>query len=282
MKIFIKNLDVSEDIVFRELPKIKVIGISKTGFKTVKNRTFTFITVKELYLTENDINDIDDQAFREDLLILNLRCNQLEQIRPQWFQNVSTLKELQIEANKLTVIPENLFKNFSSLTKISLNLNRIHTIAPGAFSGRSSFAWISLGYNSLKVLPSAVFQSGNITTTSLELQFNNLTFLSKDLVSKIRVTGTTNIDGNPWKCSCYMEHIVPWITWELYGAQDEGWPQDRQGEPRCVVPKESICTASIDEEVIEYFQEHSSPPKIDTKKFCNCLDEDEYYNCLYG
>lgn len=88
-------------------------------------------------------------------------------------------------------------------------------------------------------------------------------------MSRLHVVNAPQIDGNPWQCSCYYDHIIKWINWQGYGNITN---KDRPGEPRCVVGNGIFadqCIYTNDEESLQLFFKASSPPPETKKQYCD-------------
>lgn len=108
----------------------------------------------------------------------------------------------------------------------------------------------------------------------LDIEFNNLTFLSTELMKKLNLILTPRVEGNPWHCPCW-DMIRQWIPWWTYKITS---PRHKYGEPRCIVSKHPAdeCIQEVDEEMIMHYSKHISSTENNTEGYCKCIEtEDE-------
>lgn len=257
-------------VALRNLPKLEEIDISRNELVYVSTQMFSKVPLKRIWVNNNKIKIIENKSFGKEVNLVSLQCNKLDSIQIEWFQDPSKLDYLDLLGNDIKVLNPGIFKRFLNLNHIDLSFNNIHTIGDGAFQARNHYNLINLAYNQITNIDPDVFLR-RIKIVKLDLRYNELTFLSKNLTDRLVVEHTPLIDGNPWQCLCYLNHIIKWVNWEKYGA-GVSQPKDREGEPRCVNPTNptGTCVEKVDKELIKYYKDNSSPPPNTKEKYCPC------------
>lgn len=257
-------------VVLENLPNIIEADVSRNELSYVSKTMFSNVQVRSLWLNGNKIRTIENGAFGKNITSVSLYCNLLKMFKPEWFQNPSIVTWLELHGNKITHIKENAFKSFPNLKGINLVMNEIYSIGDGAFSGRNIYDEIYLAYNQLTELKPSIF-TGRVRINNFDIRYNNLTFLSTEFLNNTSIGSIHLIDGNPWDCACYLNHITKWVRWDKYG-QNVHHPKDRAGQPRCVSKKDDKykCNEIVEEDLIYYYMDHSTPPINERGKYCSC------------
>lgn len=217
---------------------------------------------QEIYLDNNQIENIENWSFGPSVNTLYLSCNKLKKISSKWFTNTSNLRELDISGNEISFLQKNTFKPFSSLSLIALSHNKIARIGAGAFGNTKTFWILYLNNNKLTKLPVDAFQKGALEIHSMHLQYNSLTYLDAEFIRKTN-TSKARLQGNPWLCACY-EIIKKWNTWDSVE-----YDKDPKGPPVCIPapPNKPDCAPDVDLDVIADY-ERKYPPKENREHFC--------------
>lgn len=187
-------------------------------------------------------------------------CNNLKTFDPNWFKNLSSLEELNLGGNLLTKIPVNLFKPMKNLNSIIINYNDISSIGEGAFANRNSFKFLYLEHNNLPELKPNVFLSGEIKIKYFAVNNNHLTFLSQDLLDKLSILTSIELDDNPWLCKCW-EMIKNWVPVKIFRDPNQAF---------CVTSLSSseYCVPLVDNELIEHFTSDKDPSHYNKNTYC--------------
>lgn len=250
----------------------------------MKREALGLTPVKEIFLTNNKISNIETKSFGSNVQTLHLSCNKLSFFNPKWFKNVEILKELDLSANQLTTLQENIFKNFTNLETIVLEHNKIATIEVGSFSNRISFRSINLAHNLITELSPNIFENSIIKILNLKIDYNRLSFLSEDFLKKVNKTKAV-IYGNPWKCGCYSS-IKKWSEEEdtqySYNYDYDNSDYEYQYEyvikvkktpkedKRCMEVEDNVCDYKVDlEHIVEY--EKNVTKRTTSEEFCKKL-----------
>lgn len=254
---------------FRNLPKFNYLSLEHNEIIYITKDHFSTVPLVYADLKFNSILRIEYGSFGPLLKHVYLSCNMLTKIEPGWFQNPAKLEVLDLDANRIESLEENALKDFVKLDYIYLMHNGLHTIGDGAFAHKNFISEMWLAFNRLTHFQDEMFREGQLTMEILDVSFNKLSYLPIELMRRLNVSKSPHIDGNPWKCSCYYDHILKWINWDTYGVLTD---RDRPFEPRCVSSRgyaKRHCTYQVDEEAIALFTRESSPPPEDKNVYCH-------------
>lgn len=162
-------------------------------------------TVTGFDLSSNKISCIRSSNFQNlQLLVwLDLKGNSIKEVDRGAFAHLISLKKLNLNGNQLGSLVAGLFDGLQNLTELRVSRNRIKTVAPSALKALASLTFLDISNNALdeKVQPvfqlpnlqelvmagnkMSVFQSGDLTNTSLKLK---LLDLSKNPIRIFRIT----------------------------------------------------------------------------------------------
>lgn len=201
-KLVLRDSEISSisEGAFKNLKRLEVLLLSGNKLKEVLSNTLSNVTVKTLDLSFNKISKIDKHAFSDNLILLNLKKNELTNLQDETFSNLNSLEMLILSKNKLQYLNKNTFKGLSNLSKLDLSKNQIETIEPDTFSNLNEIMFLYLKYNRLSTLSADIFLKDMINLTDLELEQNNLTALSESLFQRMPNLEEISIGGNPWDC----------------------------------------------------------------------------------
>lgn len=201
-KLVLRDSQISSISVgaFKNLKTLEVLLLSGNKITQVLPKTLSDVTVKTLDLSFNKINNIAKHAFSNNLILLNLKKNELQILEDETFSNLQSLEMLILSKNKFQRLNKNTFKGLSNLSKLDLSKNQIETIEPDTFSSLHELMFLYLKYNRLSILSPDIFLKDMINLTDLELEQNNLTALSESLFQRMPNLEEISIGGNPWDC----------------------------------------------------------------------------------
>ncbi|KAH9950582.1 hypothetical protein B0H21DRAFT_500034 [Amylocystis lapponica] len=146
---------MSPDSSISMSPRPAVYSERKASLSSISifGRTFPPLafSLEKLYLGENRLTDdnLHPLALLKELRVLNLSFNDIQEIAPAFFRNLTQLKELYVSGNKLSAIPtEDLFR-LTKLEVLFLNGNKLQTL-PHELSKIASLSAIDVSSNVLK------------------------------------------------------------------------------------------------------------------------------------
>ena len=101
-------------------------------FHKAPNAFTTLWSLRELYLTNCRIQQIDSEIFRNltSLTVLSLGLNSIKIIHEKALQDLQNLRTLQLNSNSISVIEKQLFSRTPNLRYLYLHDNKISTIEP--------------------------------------------------------------------------------------------------------------------------------------------------------
>ena len=128
---------------------------------------------------------------------LGLEVNQISDIQPGTFSDLTRLGALSLGSNKLTEIRGDMWKGLDKLTQLFLDSNQISILEDSAFSSLKSLRQLDLKRNQLTVVTGTMVTTGSLANLILQenqiasirglpranyihLENNNLTSLERD------------------------------------------------------------------------------------------------------
>ena len=192
---FITNIDIGalEDLVqltdlymyYNMLSEIK-FGV----FRGLKNLKMLDLVDNQIYVLESGCFDGLNQ-----LKYLHLALNRLSEMQAGTL-SLANLEWLDIVANNLTNIDPGAFGELSNLSKLLLSENNFTTLHPDAFKGLTNVDEIQLDHNQLQYLPEDIFHNLR-QLRHLNLTSNDLTRIPSKLFLHTTSLETLDLTNNP-------------------------------------------------------------------------------------
>ncbi|XP_071533425.1 uncharacterized protein [Panulirus ornatus] len=152
-----------------------MVDLEKNKLKAVPRALSYLKRLRYLYLPDNNISSIREDAFRsfcETLESLSLSGNQLKAIPREALENCSTIAHLNLGHNNITQILEEDFESWGdNLDTLVLRNNRICSIPPHAFRHTPKLRELSLSFNHIKEISPESFIDILNTLEILEISF---------------------------------------------------------------------------------------------------------------
>lgn len=188
-----RNCTIESDLVkFEQFPMLEYINITKMGFQSLpemknlrtldatKNK-LTFLRRDNfrnsrnlwlLYLNENSISEIDEDAFDDlpHLFTLELSSNNLTHISNKLFSRVTNLCFLILSHNRIASIASNTFDYLSHLYRLDLSFNLIETLDVFTFASLTDLRFLDMAHNKLSTIKLQTFSTLN---NSIELNLSS-------------------------------------------------------------------------------------------------------------
>lgn len=139
--------------------------------------------------------------------VLDLRFNNIAEIRPGSFHSLSNLHTLLLNDNRIKHLLPRTFEGASNLRILYLYKNRLERISPGAFSGLPKLEQLYLHFNHLKEIRKGTFND----LPSLERLFlhsNLLHHLPADAFHNVGPMTRLRLDSNALVCDCNLVWLV--------------------------------------------------------------------------
>lgn len=206
----VRNFGITEiaNDAFKSLTKLEILHIAENDLYEIPTGVFNNLPIRELYLEENGIVDIDPSAFDDmpNLEIINLDYNRIYTISSDWFTNTPNINTLYLGYNLIEEIPEKAFHYMKSsndcdldekdtkCSNIWLEYNVIDYIHPSAFEGLKNVNQLILNNNALYEMTPIY---GDLKINSLSLEYNDIAYVSKEVLKTLQYTNYTYLIGNP-------------------------------------------------------------------------------------
>ncbi|XP_076385365.1 peroxidasin [Megachile rotundata] len=139
--------------------------------------------------------------------VLDLRFNNIAELRPGSFYGLPELHTLLLNDNRLRHLPARIFEGAPKLRILYLYKNRIERISPGAFSGLPKLEQLYLHYNQLREIKKGTFND----LPSLERLFlhsNMLHHVPADAFHNVGPMTRLRLDSNALVCDCNLVWLV--------------------------------------------------------------------------
>lgn len=215
------NITQIETRALENLPALTELRITKNNFYNLTFRAVSCKKLQVLYLNNNNITFVDEEAFMDlpDLRILNMEGNKITVIEAVWFKYTPNLYEIFLSGNKISQINKGTFRYLKGTRNVSdvlqniapniyLENNGIKTIRNGAFEGPGEIYDLFLNNNELETISVDTFR-GLKNVHWLNLMNNKLKCLQEEDYGVLIMANITHLDGNLWECDC-LDKIVEW------------------------------------------------------------------------
>ncbi|RLV62474.1 hypothetical protein DV515_00019275, partial [Chloebia gouldiae] len=247
------RVDLLYQMAFKELKLLEILDLSNNqhyflaeGITQLLSFMKNLAHLKKLMMNDNDISStIDTGMESQSLRILEFRGNRLDALWMDgnarylsFFENLTSLEELDISFNSLNFLPHGVFEKMPpSLKILNLTNNRLKSFIWGNLPSLKNLVTLDLSNNLLTNVPREL---SNCTSSLQELLLRNnrIHMLTKhflrgafelrylDLSSnKIEIIKRSSfpenvinnlkmllLHGNPFKCNCEAVWFVWWIN----------------------------------------------------------------------
>ena len=147
-----------------KVKQLKVLKLNNNLLTYLKKGTLLNLDMtNKLYLEDNQILAIEDDALPRSLTFINLSNNKFDFVDENQFNDMPNLTSINFQNNRISYLPRDAFKNNSKLTSIYLSDNNINWIDDGSFSTVSSeIEILNMERNSLAYVEFGTFSSKSI------------------------------------------------------------------------------------------------------------------------
>lgn len=211
---FVKHLDVIhiegceiadiEPGVFKTLPSVMNLSLSKNFLKHIKDGIFNNVNIQHLDLSHNRLTTIKPSAFNDmpNLTSISLDYNELTSYG-LLLENCPKLSTVSVQYNFVQYLPEGIFKNHLDKTlSVYFSYNKISKIDPDLFDVKE-FKDLYLDHNEIGDLENVLNKIDTLSLNVNDLDCFSDTFLHSELFKVKKVL----LFENPLNCSCYNEII---------------------------------------------------------------------------
>ncbi|XP_070822977.1 toll-like receptor 21 [Chaetodon trifascialis] len=152
----------------------RILSVNSLAFKHTPN-------IKTLKLNINTISFLDQRALEglKRLETLRLDNNLLTDLFQNTFKDLFNLRILNLRNNQIAVIFNETFLHLGNLTTLDLGGNKISQFQPSGLKGLKRLSKFYLDGNKLKTIDTSLYRVFQGTLTVLDLQSNEIQFLSK-------------------------------------------------------------------------------------------------------
>lgn len=191
----VHNFELQEYLSHLNVSHNEVTSLGKGTFKGLKS-------LQVLDLSHNMLESISGGAFKDtsELEILDLSYNRVTSFDDDTiFKTLTKLRVIALDGNQILDIPSALLGNLPSpsLEKLTLSDNLIEELTDQSFppSALSNLKVITLGSNVVSNIEVSTFNPLHSLTT-LDLSYNNLTFIPTQQLSKLSQLTDLDLSGN--------------------------------------------------------------------------------------
>lgn len=134
--------------------ELEDLKIYKAGLKIIRNNAFREVrTIKRLDLSENHINTIENDAFKEvGHSLTSLRISRglsMDSVPVAPLKALKSLEELDLTNNRLSKVQDTSFHNLKNLRIVEMHDNLIDQLSKGTFQVRNLFGVQSMSLEPL-------------------------------------------------------------------------------------------------------------------------------------
>ncbi|CAB0004610.1 unnamed protein product [Nesidiocoris tenuis] len=207
----LRVLDVSQNKIssigaknFEAQSKLEHLNISFNIISTLGKDAFRGLrALKVLDLSHNQIETVERGSFKDSnaVQLIDLSHNRITSFEdPTVFKDITTLQTLKLNHNQIIDVPSLLLKNIPgpcALETLTLNDNLIEVIEDRSFPApcSASLKVLTLGSNVIKEIEKSGFNTLH-SLSSLDLSYNNLTYIPTQQLSKLNLLSYLDLSGN--------------------------------------------------------------------------------------
>ncbi len=192
------------EVTRTDLAGVTSLGIAGAGITELHADDFSGLSsLRELNLASNQLTRLPEGIFSGlgTLERLTLNFNPLESLSQHLFSGLGSLKELNLvqisnpHGTAIAPLPEGVFQELSSLKNLDMSSNRLTALPERIFAGLSSLEKLDLNFNSLESLPEEVFKGlGSLRT--LEMTANSLNQVPEKIFSGLNSLEELHLNQN--------------------------------------------------------------------------------------
>lgn len=159
--------------------RITFVKLSRNGIKRLNRFSFHKLPLtKQLILRENDIEDIRPEAFNrlKKILQLDLSKNKLTKLNNKMFGELENLDVLNLNSNSVNIIEDDAFLGLGNLKYLYLNYNKLYAISSNLFRYLRNLKILYLENNFIKEIHPLAFND-LVNLNYLYLNNNSINYL---------------------------------------------------------------------------------------------------------
>ncbi|KAI5706247.1 hypothetical protein M8J75_006298 [Diaphorina citri] len=221
-------------------------------------------------LQGNNLTVIFDADFEDlsSLRILQLMDNNIHTIEKNAFQDLVALERLRLNNNQLRHIPDLLLSNLPHLVRLDLSHNKLQAIARKTLRGLTALKTLQVDNNLITCFDELAVKSSK-DLEILTLNNNNLTYLPDGVFAELFRLRTLRISENSFICDCHLSWLHRWLKrYPRLGLYTKCFaPSHIKGQNILDIPEHEFkCSGPVEKPTGECAAEPSCPHP------CRCAD----------
>jgi hypothetical protein len=183
---------------FEKFPNLFAVNIEKCSIRHIGNEFQGLKELQALYLVENKIKTIDDQAFKDNtkLNLIDLNNNRIKYVKPVWFEQLTSLRTLHLNNNNIRYVDPLTFTSLVSIENINLNDNEISYLDPKTFENLLNLKNFTAANNDLTVVEKDLFKT-NVKLHRVVFDYNTIKVMYPDMFDGNENMFMIDLYGNP-------------------------------------------------------------------------------------
>ncbi|KAL3888341.1 hypothetical protein ACJMK2_000711 [Sinanodonta woodiana] len=197
--------------MFRNMTGLSQLGLESNRISTIDSDTFQAIhSLQTINLSNNTLTNIQSELFKGLSKLLRIEFNgNLLQILEQTTVIEPSVRLISLSSNKFTEIPTGFLQHLQNIqTEVNLAENQIRNIPAGSLD-KIHLQKLNLSFNLIEFIQFNAFS--DCTISELDLRFNHLKSLQKELEGNFLKINTILLDNNTWTCDCSLLWLVEFI-----------------------------------------------------------------------
>eukprot|EP00102_Acyrthosiphon_pisum_P022330 XP_016659540.1 PREDICTED: chaoptin isoform X2 [Acyrthosiphon pisum] len=175
------RLEILEPSLLANNEKLKKLDVSHNRLTEIHESYFSINKeLEELSISHNSLSEFPSSlAANPNLKILDLRNNEIKQMKSGMVSSMPYLKELYLSENNLNILNEGAFQQLPNLTILEMEGNNLNTLPSYGIQSLPNLMVVKMARNKLVSLPSAAMV--NLPMLQIvELQQNQLNEIASD------------------------------------------------------------------------------------------------------
>lgn len=190
----------SLDNTFVKLVNLKTLDLSYNHFKFDPNVFWGLEKLEKIYLAQVYLSESTSTVCKEifsqlvNLKVLDLKRNQLTQLDPDMFINMTKLTKLDLSNNKLS-LEAGVFTHLKSLKSLDLSRNELKKIPSDIFVNQECLEFLGLAENEMCELNESML-NGLVNLRSLDVSSNEIEDVALETFANMKNLKSVNLNIN--------------------------------------------------------------------------------------
>ncbi|XP_037943813.1 protein PFC0760c [Teleopsis dalmanni] len=195
IKIANCTIEYLHPTAFHGLEELYSVNLTNVGLSLINPDTFAKNKkLRMLTISGNDLGVMSSVHYlikSSSIEELDLSGNNLMELNPHAFSQLSNIVYINLSQNNLQTIPEKVFDNVETIEELDLSYNSLKTLPPLLFN-RTALAILNLKYNSI----TNDLKFGTSDLQQLDLSFNLIHAIHHGMFDKMTGLTNLNLKGN--------------------------------------------------------------------------------------